>query len=229
MFDTDKIKSQLKIVFNNNALLSQSFIHRSYLNESKKTIESNERLEFLGDSILSFVVSEYLYEKYPDAPEGELTNFRSSIVKTSSLALISKKLNLGEYLSLSRGEEESGGRNNPSILADTLEALFGAIFLDQGLENVKKVICENLIEALLPKILNDKSYKDAKSSFQEKVQEKIKSSPLYKVIKEDGPDHAKIFTVAVLVEGKVIASGSGRNKQEAEQTAANKALENWMK
>ena len=224
----EKLIKLLGIQFKNPELLKQAFVHRSYLNESKKTLTSNERLEFLGDSILSFLVSEYLYKTYEDLPEGELTNLRSSIVKTEALAEIALKLSLGDCLYLSKGEEEGGGRKNPSILADTFEALLGAIFLDIGLTPVKKIINEQLLP-ILPKIIAEKTYKDAKSNFQEMVQETVKLSPVYKVIQEAGPDHAKRFTVGVYVEEKLWGKGEGRSKQEAEQKAAMSGLEKWSR
>lgn len=224
----ETLEKKLKINFKNRQLLEQSFIHRSYLNEARKIQQSNERLEFLGDSILSFLVSGYLYKHYPEMPEGELTNLRSSIVKTSTLTQVAKELDLGFYLLLSRGEEESGGRRNPSILADTFEALLGAIFLDLGVAPVQKML-DWLLFPLLSKILADKTYKDAKSIFQERVQEETKISPSYKVISEKGPDHAKEFTVGVYVGGKLWGSGIGKSKQEGETHAATYALEKWEK
>jgi len=228
MINFDKLTERLGISIKNEMLIKQSFVHRSYINESKQKLNSNERLEFLGDSILSYIVSDYLYHKYPDLSEGELTNLRSSLVKTPTLALISKSINLGDYLLLSRGEEESGGRNNPSLLADTLEAVIGAIYVDQGLTAVKKIILEIILQPILPKIIKNKSYKDAKSMFQEKVQEANKISPLYKVVKEEGPDHAKKFTIGVYVGEKLWGKGAGKNKHEAEQYAAIDALEKCM-
>lgn len=224
----DKLSETLKISFSNKILIKQAFIHRSYLNESKKRLEPNERLEFLGDSILSFIVSQYLYLKYPKFREGELTNLRSSIVKTSTLASIAKQLHLGDYLMLSRGEEDSGGRNNPSILADTFEALLGAIYLDSGLNSIK-IITSATLFVILPKILESKSYKDAKSNFQELVQDETKVSPLYKVLGEKGPDHAKQFNVGVYVNSTLWGIGKGKNKHEAEQVAALEAIEKWRK
>ena len=179
MSEFDNLISKLNIKVQNIDLIKTAFIHRSYLNEAKTKIQSNERLEFLGDSILSFLISRYLYLNYPRLPEGELTNLRSSVVKTVTLAQIAKKLDLGKYLKMSHGEEESGGRNNPSILADTFEALLGAIYLDSGLESTD-LILSGYLTGLIPKIFKDKSYKDAKSSFQEMVQEKTKISPIYK-------------------------------------------------
>lgn len=221
-----QLSKNLGIQFDNIKLISSAFIHRSYLNESKTTKSSNERLEFLGDSILSFLVSEYLFINYPDRSEGELTNLRSSIVKTTTLADVSKKLRLGQLLQLSRGEEEGGGRDNPSILADTFEALLGAVFLDKGIVNVKNIV-EKFLFPLLPKIVKEQTYKDAKSVFQELVQEEIKNSPIYKVLDEKGPDHAKEFTIGVFVGSTLWGKGKGKNKQDAEQHAAKEALEKW--
>ncbi|OGG16758.1 ribonuclease III [Candidatus Gottesmanbacteria bacterium RIFCSPHIGHO2_02_FULL_39_14] len=227
MSELDQLKKEFNLKIKNENLIKLAFIHRSYLNEAKIKKESNERLEFLGDSILSYLVSKFLYLNYPHLPEGELTNLRSSVVKTQTLADIAKSLKLGMYLKLSRGEEEGGGRNNPSILADTFEALLGAILLDSGLSSVEKIL-NNFLYILIPQILNDKTYKDSKSSFQEMVQEETKLSPIYKVINETGPDHAKEFTVAVIVKNKVWGQGSGKTKQEAEQKAAASAIEKWQ-
>lgn len=223
-----ELLKKLNLKFIHEDLLERAFNHRSFLNETKIKIESNERLEFLGDTVLSFLVSDFLYNSYPLYSEGYLTNLRSSLVKTTTLARIALDLHLGNYLRLSKGEEESGGRNNSSLMADTFEALIGAIFLDLGLKSAKKVI-ENLMFPLLPGIIKDKSYKDAKSTFQETVQESTKNSPLYQVIKETGPDHSKEFTVGVYVNSQLLGTGVGRNKQEAEQLAATNALENWNK
>jgi len=225
MKNLEQLVSLLGIPFRNTTI-KQAFIHRSYLNESKKATTSNERLEFLGDSILSYLVSDYLYRNYPNLPEGELTNLRSSVVKTSTLAALAKSLNLGSYLLLSRGEEESGGRDNPSILADTFESFLGAIYLDQGISACLKIL-NKILFPLLPKILKEKLYKDAKSSFQEIVQEVSKISPIYKVTAEKGPDHAKLFTIAVMVGNTLWAIGKGKSKQEGEQDAARAALEKW--
>lgn len=218
----------LNISFKNIPLIKQAFIHRSYLNETKVKTFSNERLEFLGDSILSFLVSEYLYKKYPEFSEGELTNLRSSIVKTATLARVAKDLNLGNFLFLSRGEEESGGRNNTSLLADTFEALLGSVYLDVGLPSVQKIL-KTLLFPLLTKILEDKLYKDAKSNFQELIQENTKISPMYKVLSEKGPDHAKEFTIGVFAKDKLWGTGTGKSKKVGEMKAAQAALEKWAK
>lgn len=221
-----ELATKLGLEFKNPIHIKQAFVHRSYLNEVKTMKHSNERLEFLGDSILSLLVSDYLFKHYPDFTEGELTNLRSSIVKTSALANVAKELDLGNFLLLSRGEEDSGGRNNPSILADTFEALLGSVFLDQGLSSVHKIL-NAILFPLLPNILAEKLYKDAKSIFQELIQEETKISPLYKVLSEKGPDHAKEFTVGVFVADKLWGEGKGKSKQEGEMKAAQSALVKW--
>lgn len=210
-----------------DAILKKAFIHRSYLNESKdKSLESNERLEFLGDSVLSLVVSNYLYVTYPDIPEGQLTNYRSSVVKTGSLAMVAKELNLGSYLHMARGEAESGGKENPSLLADTFEALLGVIYLNFGFEKAR-IFVQNRLLVHLENIISSGSFRDYKSLFQEKVQEKYRISPQYTVVSTSGPDHAKEFEVQVQVELNVYGKGHGRSKQEAEQAAAKAALDAW--
>jgi ribonuclease-3 len=210
--------------FKNQKLLQQAFIHRSYLNESKEPIESNERLEFLGDSILSFVVSDHLYKTYPEFDEGILTNLRSLVVNTKSLAKTAKRLNFGDHLMLSKGEEDSKGRENDSILANTFEAVIGAIFMDQGIESVRTF----LFAVLIPEIevyVEKKVFKDPKSLLQEYVQAKKQNSPVYKVMQEEGPAHAKLFTIGVFVQDQLFGQGQGKSKQEAEERAAEQALE----
>lgn len=219
-----ELQEHIGVTFQNQALLAQAFIHRSHLNESKEHTQSNERLEFLGDAVLSFVTSEYLYATYPKFPEGTLTNVRSTLVKTKSLALVAADLKLGELLMLSRGEESSGGRVNESLLADSFEALLGAIFLDQGIDAAKKFLTTHLLYKTTT-ILETKSYIDFKSLLQELTQEKTKISPTYRVTKSDGPDHNKTFWVEVLSGETLLGSGMGKSKQEAEQNAAQTALE----
>jgi len=209
--------------FKNKQLFEQSFVHRSFLNETKKKLSSNERLEFLGDSVISFIVSQHLYNKYPNFDEGILTNLRSLLVNTKSLALCAKELNFGSYMLLSKGEEESRGRQNQSLLADSFEAFIGALFLDQGTE----VVSDFLNQVLLPKAdlyVKNKAFKDPKSLLQEKVQSQKQTSPLYKVISEQGPAHAKIFTVGAYVNKVLLGKGEGKSKQEAEESAAKEAL-----
>jgi len=228
MEEISKLEKKLNINFKNKNLLRMAFIHRSYLNEHpEEKLGHNERLEFLGDSVLGMVVSKHLFIKYPDQPEGDLTNFRSSLVNAKMLSKAAVGLHLGNYLYLSKGEEATGGRNRQYIMANTFEALLGAIFLDQGLDAseafIKKIILPNLKE-----ILEKKLYKDFKSQLQEKAQEKYGVTPTYKVIEERGPDHAKTFKTAVFIEQKKIAEGEGNSKQEAEQETAKVALENWL-
>lgn len=224
MNNLNNLEKKLKINFHNQNLLKQAFTHLSYLNESNKDICSNERLEYLGDSILSFVISQWLYEKFPDYPEGDLTNIRSFLVKTKSLALIAGNLRLGDYLFLSKGEASAGGQNNPLLLANTLEALIGAIFIDQGLEITREFIKRHF-QPLLNESADLDMIKGYKSRLQEKIQAKTKQAPVYQTLKEEGPDHSKTFTVAVLSGKKVIAVGTGKSKQIAEQKAAQAALE----
>lgn len=209
-------------------LLKEALTHRSFLNESKIKVSSNERLEFLGDSILSFVVSTYLFKTYKEYNEGKLTNLRSLLVNTKTLAEISKECDLGSKLRLSKGEEESGGRENQSLLADTFEAYIGALFLDQGIEEAEKFIISSVIprtEAFIQKNM----LKDPKSRLQEYVQSQKQFSPIYKVLTEEGPAHARQFTVGVFVNEKLVGTGTGKSKQQAEESAAEKALESIKK
>lgn|SRR3989338_6309766 len=222
------LSEKVGVEFKNESFIEHAFVHRSYLNESKKFSESNERLEFLGDSILSFLTSTFLYRKFPDEPEGQLTNLRSSIVKTTTLFHVATVLSLGDYLLLSKGEEDGGGRKNQSILADTFEAFLGAVYLDSGIRAAEKILVTYLFP-LIDRVLKEKLYKDSKSSFQELVQENSRVSPLYRVLKEIGPDHAKEFSVGVYVENTLWGEGSGKSKQDAEQNAALSALEKWEK
>jgi len=208
----------------NNKLLEEAFTHRSYLNEAKFKVSSNERLEFLGDSILSFVVSNHLFTKYPEFDEGTLTNLRSLLVNTKSLSEIAREFNMGSLLKLSKGEEESKGRENATLLENSFEAYIGALFLDQGMLSVVKF----LQDSLFPKIqllVNKKAFKDPKSLLQETVQAKKQNSPVYKILDEKGPAHAKTFKVGVYVDGRLLGEGSGKSKQIAQVSAAKVALE----
>lgn len=209
----------LGVKFNNLDLLTQALTHRSYLNENARVTVSNERLEFLGDSVLSLLTSQELFARFPLYPEGELTNMRSALVQTRTLAKIAKNLNLGESLLMSKGEERSGGRENISILADAFEAVLGAVFLDSGLETARLFLGKHLF----PLIDTIQIY-DFKSKLQELVQEKEKVAPTYQVVKETGPDHDKLFTVIVLAGRRELGQGEGKSKQEAEQEAARIAL-----
>ena len=213
--------------FLNPQLLETALTHRSALNERGSTaIESNERLEFLGDAVLELSTTEYLFTEFPQEPEGVLTAYRSALVKTTSLAEVAKSLGLGERLKMSKGEESTGGRNNPSLLANTLEAVIGALYLDQGFTAADTFLRENLFVTVAT-ILKDKLYKDPKSELQEKVQARGFETPNYVVISEAGPDHDKEFTVEVQVGGKPVASGMGKSKQQAQQAAAQAALKSF--
>ncbi len=196
----------------NNELLEQAFTHRSWLNENNApTQESNERLEFLGDAVLEMVVTEYLYELFPQEQEGTLTALRAALVRTETLAKIATKLKLGKRLRLSRGEEVTGGRQNQSLLADTFEALIGAIYLESGKNKVTSFLKKHLLPELKT-IKENQLEKDAKSMLQELVQAKNLPAPIYKIIKEVGPDHKKTFTIEVLINKQRVASGVGKSK-----------------
>lgn len=208
----------------NKNLFDLAFTHRSYLNETKEKIDSNERLEFLGDSIISFVISNYLFIKFPQFNEGILTNIRSLLVNTKSLAQIARNLGIGKYLKLSKGEEDSKGRENQSLLADSFEAFIGSLFLDQGIEKTEEFIIE-VFGPMAQDLSKGKSFKDPKSLLQEFVQGKKQNSPLYKVLKEMGPAHARTFIVGVFVRNTMLGKGEGKSKQIAEENAAEKALE----
>ena len=210
--------------FKNKKILEQVFIHRSYLNETKLDIESNERLEFLGDSILSFAISSYIYKQNAHLQEGALTNLRSVLTNTQTLYEIAKMLNLGSYLKLSHGEEAGNGRENKTILADTLEALIGGIFVDQGLPAAEQFVHDAILSQK-EEIIEAQGLKDAKSSLQEKLQEKYKTSPVYQILSAEGPDHAKTYIVGAFLNNKLLSQGKGKSKQEAEKAAASNALE----
>lgn len=210
--------------FKNSSLLETALTHRSYLNENRNVKEHNERLEYLGDAVIELAVSEFLYHSYPDRPEGELTAIRSALVRTETLAWAASKLGFGEELKMSRGEIASGGRLNIALLANTFEAVTGALYLDQGFDAVVTFLQVNLYPKV-EEIINKSLYKDFKSTLQENVQAQGKTTPEYEVIDEVGPDHDKIFTVIVKIENQVIAEGKGKSKQAAQQQAAANALE----
>ena len=228
MSDLSQLQNFLNIRFNNPAILEKAFTHRSYLNEVKTVKESNERLEFLGDAVLGFIVSSNIYRARVTDTEGDLTNLRSYIVKTESLAKAAGALNLGKFLRLSRGEEITGGRQNPQLLANTFEALLGAIFIDQGLKEAEELVNKFLLPGFEQE-LESGPPKDNKSALQELVQTKTKTSPHYKILRTTGPDHAKQFVVGVFMNGKEIGTGKGPNKQTAEEEAAKEALDKLAK
>lgn len=201
---------KLKIIFVNQQLLTQALTHRSYINEHHTQTGMNERLEFLGDAVLEFIVSQKLYHDFPEKEEGYLTALRANLVNTINLAKIAKKLKLGEALLLSRGEEETGGRINDSLLANTFEAITGALFLDQGITKVTQFLEEYLFVDINQKI--KEPLKDPKSRLQEIVQAKKEPAPHYQVVSESGPDHNKLFKVAVSVNNNPVAEGIGKSK-----------------
>ena len=219
----DDLQKQIQITFKNPGLLKNAFIHRSYLNEHKDFKgDSNERLEFLGDSVLSIIVSKFLFDQLPKSSEGELTQIRASLVRTETLAALSQNLSLGNYLFLSKGEEESGGRQSKTILANTFESLVGAIFLDQGMEGAQKIIEKNILSNW--KQLAADAAADNKSKLQEMLQRKFHMSPSYKLIKTWGPDHERNFEVGVYLKEELLGKGLGKNKQSAAQAAAENAI-----
>lgn len=209
--------------FNDPTILLMAFTHRSYINEHKKSAENhNERLEFLGDAVLELAVTQYLYANYTE-PEGILTNWRSALVRTESIGAAAIRLNFETMLRLSRGEKHGSERARQQILANSFEAVIGAIYLDQGYEVAKEFINQNIISTL-PQILETGSWRDPKSYLQEVAQEKDNQTPIYKVLSEDGPDHDKVFTLGVFIGAQLRGSGSGTSKQSAQQKAAEEAL-----
>lgn len=223
--DFAQFEKAVGLDFKDKALLKQAFIHRSYLNENRGTsLEHNERLEFLGDAVLELIVTDYLFKKYPGKPEGELTSFRSALVNSTALSAAAVKLGINEYLLLSRGESKDIGRARTYILANTFEALLGAIYLDSGYEAAQAFVASHIFD-LIDDIVEKGAWIDAKSNFQEMAQERTGITPSYKTMKEVGPDHDKHFTVGVYLGNDLAATGDGASKQEAEQNAAKKGLE----
>lgn len=220
----EELTKKIGYRFQNHSFLNESLTHSSYANEHKKgNMKYNERLEFLGDAVLSIVISDYIYKHLSTLQEGELTKIRASIVCEPSLADCSTALNIGKYLLLGKGEEATGGRERVSILADTFEAVIGAIYLDGGIENVKKFILESLKETIEDAI-GGRIHQDYKTHLQEIVQRENTDKITYLVVKEEGPDHNKIFHVQVKIGEKIAGKGSGKSKKEAEQDAAKEAL-----
>jgi len=219
-----ELEKQIGITFADNDLLDRAFIHKSYMNEYKgKDKRDNERLEFLGDAVLELTVTEHLFLTYPDKSEGDLTNWRSALVKGKHLAEVGDELKLGTYLYLSKGEEKSGGRKKNYILANTLEALIGAMYLDKGYKVAHEFI-SNFILVKLEKILEEGLHIDAKSHFQELSQEEFDITPEYRLISESGPDHSKRFVMGAFFNDKPVGEGEGSSKQKAEEEAARDAL-----
>ncbi len=219
------LEKKLNLKFKNKDLLIQAFCHRSYLNENPDFyLDHNERLEFLGDAVLELIVTKELYQKYPKKPEGELTNWRAALVNAKMLSEVAKDLDFNDFLLLSRGEAKELGKARQYILADTFEALIGAIYLDRGLDPCEEFIKKYLIKKL-PHIIEAGLFRDAKSQFQEESQERAGITPTYKVLEEWGPDHARHFIIGVFLNKKLAAKGEGSSKQEAEEKAAKNALE----
>ncbi|MCX6746312.1 MAG: ribonuclease III [Candidatus Parcubacteria bacterium] len=229
MKDFSKLEKKLKVKFKNKDLIRQSVVHRSYLNEHPEfELDHNERLEFLGDAVLELVVTEYLYKNYPN-PEGELTNWRASLVNANMLSDIAKTLNIEDYLYLSKGEaQDKNSKARQYILANAMEAVIGAIYLDKDYKAANKFVTDKIITKL-PHILEHKLYEDPKSRFQEISQERIGITPTYKVLEESGPDHAKHFVIGVFLRKDLVAKGEGTSKQEAQVQAAAEGLhvKNW--
>lgn len=230
MIDFSILEKKTKITFKDKNLLRQAFIHRSYINENPGTgLAHNERLEFLGDAVLELIVTDFLYKKYPNYTEGELTALRSALVNAVIISEIATLIGMNDYLLLSKGEAKDNGKARQYILANTFEAYVGALYLDQGIEAADKFIRKYL----LPKteeIVSKKLWRDAKSLVQEKAQEFVNVTPSYRVLSESGPDHDKHFTVGIYFGPNLIAEGKGKSKQEAEQKAAEAALKikNWL-
>ncbi len=228
--DFSELEKQIGIKFKDKDLLKKAVVHRSYLNENPDfDLGNNERLEFLGDAVLEIIVTEYLYFNFPDKEEGDLTNFRASLVNTYLLAMVAKELGVDDFLYLSRGEsKDRNEKAKKSILADTIEAIVGAIYLDQGKKGAEKFV-ENKIISKLNHILENKLYLDPKSKFQEKAQENYGITPHYKVLSESGPDHDKTFEMGLYLGDKKVSTGTGSSKQEAQVKAAEEGIkkEGW--
>lgn len=221
----EELEKKLNYTFQNHALLEEALCHSSYANEHRaEHLSSNERLEFLGDSVLGFVTAEFLFAQHPDLPEGDLTRIRAALVCEQSLYEVARKLNLGAYLRLGRGEESGGGRTRTSILADATEAVFAAVYLDGGIAAASALIHRVLLDAEREEVVEERR-RDYKTALQELVQRQADQVLIYRMVGERGPDHAKIFAAEVLLNGTSIGSGSGHSKKEAEQAAARSALE----
>jgi len=220
-----QLEEKLGLKFHNSELLKRALIHRSYLSENPKAgLQSNERLEFLGDAVLELVVSEFLFGRLPDKPEGELTKWRSILVNTKMLSKVARELGVNKFLFLSKGEILSNGSGKASILANCMEALIGAIYIDQGLDAARKFIEENITSHFEDFAGNNYIF-NPKGRFQEEAQKRGRGTPTYEILDERGPDHAKNFKVGVFLAGRIVAEGEGHSKQEAEENAARKALD----
>ena len=226
MEQLNSLQDQIKFKFSDIKLLNKALTHRSYANENSETLKHNERLEFLGDSVLDILVSDYLVHEYSEFAEGTLSKIRAAVVNETCLAKLAKSIKLGNYLLLGKGEDLSGGREKASILADTFEALAGAVFCDGRFDAASNIFLPLLIEEIT-KTAQSWSFRDFKSDLQEYTQNKLVCIPSYKVVREIGPDHAKKFEVVVMIKNEVEGKGFGRSKKEAEQAAAKMAMENY--
>lgn len=226
MNNLEEFEKKIGVQFKDKSLLENVFIHRSYLNEHKTLkLEHNERLEFLGDAVLELAVTRFLYENY-DKPEGIMTNWRSALVKGESLSFEAKRLGFDPLMKTSRGEAKNVGKARDLILANAFEALIGAIYLDLGFEKASEFILKNICYKI-DDIIQNELYYDAKSRFQEMAQEKFSITPSYELVREEGPDHAKVFTVGAYLGKVKVSEGSGSSKQRAQLDAAKNALEQW--
>lgn len=219
-----QLEKRLHFTFSNKSLLQRALTHRSYVNESSIPVKDNERLEYLGDSVLGLIVNEYLFKSFENYPEGDLAKIKSAVVSEDTLAKVANQMNLGDYIIMGRGEELTGGRYRQSILADTLEAIIGAVYLDAGLTKSKKLVLR-ILKKDIQRIDKLSYLRDPKTTLQELVQKKYKSRPLYTVIQESGPDHSKMYTIKLTINDRDITVGSGSSKRKAESDAAKKALE----
>jgi ribonuclease III len=225
MSELATVEAGLGLTFRDKTLLLRALTHRSYINENPNSpLEDNERLEFLGDAVLDFVTAEYLYHRFPEMDEGQLTSLRSALVRTETLARFASEMGLDQFIYMGRGEEESGGRARPAIMCGCYEALIGAYYLDQGLDAIRTFIIQ-IIKPVAQYIVQNETNKDAKSRLQELSQGHRQVTPTYRTISEQGPDHSKEFTVAAIIGGEIYGLGVGRSKQVAAQAAAQAALE----
>lgn len=230
MEELDKLEKILGVTFANKEHLLSAVTHRSYLNEHREAVQDhNERLEFLGDAVLELVVTDYLFGKYPEKPEGELTAVRAALVNTASISDAAAKLGLNDFLLMSKGEAKDTGRARQYILANAFEACIGAIYLDQGYDEARRFIADQLFRKT-DRIVEKRLWQDAKSRFQELAQDRVGITPSYELISQEGPDHDRTFTIGVYLRSEKVAEGKGRSKQEAEQDAAERAIESkgWL-
>ena len=223
--DIKKLEKKLNYTFKNKSFIINALTHSSYANENKMGVnKNNERLEFLGDAILNLMVSQYLYKKYPLYSEGELTKIRAKVVCESSLAYVAREIGVGDYILLGKGEESTGGRDRESILADTTEAIIGAVYMDSDFKTSNKKLLEKFEDSIVKAVEKGELFFDYKTELQERYQKQTNSKIEYDIFKEEGPEHDKVFFMNVFLNGEILGRGKGRNKKEAEQMAAKFAL-----